>query len=127
MYSQVPGDSGWKTIWENEQKRLTDVKEQIQDTIDGINESLSKIAQGYDLPDGEEADENDPYKNYGCNVEYYIQRYDKDHGTELYLELKHYWIEGEYYNENYAKTEDMTVAESLTLSREPLIAAQAEL
>lgn len=127
MYSQVPGDSGWKTIWENEQKRLTEVKEQIQDAIDGINESLSKIAQGYDLPDGEEIDENDPYKNYGCNVEYFIQRYDKDHGTELYLELKHYWIEGEYSNENYAETEDMPFEERLTLSRELMLAAQEDL
>lgn len=127
MYSQVPGDSGWKTIWENEQKRLTDVKEQIQDAIDGINESLSKIAQGYDLPDGEEIDENAPYKNYGCNVEYFIQRYDKDHGTELYLELKHYWIEGEYSNENYAETEDMPFEDRLTLSRELMLAAQEDL
>mgnify|MGYP005796169149 FL=1 len=68
MYSQVPGDSGWKTIWENEQKRLTDVKEQIQDTIDGINDSLSNIAQGDYVPGAEQADDTDPYKNYGYTV-----------------------------------------------------------
>lgn len=127
MYSQVPGDNGWKTLWENEQKRLEGAIEDTQSAIDEINTRLTKIAQGYDLPDGEHADENNPYKNYGCNVEYFVQRYDKDHGTRLYQELKHYWIEGEYSNENYAETEDMPFDERLSLSEELMVAAQKDL
>lgn len=127
MYSQVPGGNGWKSLWENEQKRLEGAIEDTQSAIDEINTRLTKIAQGYDLPDGEHADENNPYKNYGCNVEYFVQRYDKDHGTRLYQELKHYWIEGEYSNENYAETEDMPFDERLSLSEELMVAAQEDL
>lgn len=127
MYSQVPGGNGWKSLWENEQKRLEGAIEDTQSAIDEINTRLTKIAQGYDLPDGEHADENNPYKNYGCNVEYFVQRYDKDHGTHFYQELKHYWIEGEYSNENYAETEDMPFDERLSLSEELMVAAQEDL
>ena len=127
MYSQIPGDGGWKALWESEQKRLKDKKEDTQSTIDEINTKLTQIAQGYDLADGETVDKNDPYRNYGCNVEYFVQRYDKDHGTRLYQELKHYWIEGEYSNENYAETEDMPFDERLSLSEELMVAAQEDL
>lgn len=127
MYSQIPGDGGWKALWESEQKRLKDKKEDTQSTIDDINTKLAQIAQGYDLADGETVDQNNPYRNYGCNVEYFVQRYDKDHGTHLYQELKHYWIEGEYSNENYAETEDMPFDERLSLSEELMVAAQEDL
>lgn len=127
MYSQIPGDGGWKALWESEQKRLKDKKEDTQSTIDEINTKLAQIAQGYDLADGETVDKNDPYRNYGCNVEYFVRRYDKDHGTHLYQELKHYWIEGEYSNENYAETEDMPFDERLSLSEELMVAAQEDL
>ena len=127
MYSQIPGDNGWKELWESEQKRLKDKIEGTQSTIDEINTKLTQIAQGYDLPDGETVGENNPYQNYGCNVEYFVQRYDKDHGTHLYQELKHYWIEGEYSNENYAETEDMPFDERLSLSGELMVAAQEDL
>lgn len=127
IYSQIPGDGGWKALWESEQKRLKDKKEDTQSTIDDINTKLAQIAQGYDLADGETVDMNNPYRNYGCNVEYFVQRYDKDHGTHLYQELKHYWIEGEYSNENYAETEDMPFDERLSLSGELMIAAQEDL
>ena len=127
MYSQIPGDNGWKALWESEQKRLKDKKKGTQSTIDEINTKLTQIAQGYDLADGETVDKDDPYRNYGCNVEYFVQRYDKDHDTHLYQELKHYWIEGEYSNENYAETEDMPFDERLSLSEELMVAAQEDL
>ena len=61
--------------------------------------------------------------NGKCNIQDFV----KAKGETLYNELYHYWIEGDYKNDNLAAKDSTTMAERIELARELLVAGQKEL
>ena len=103
-YLAVTGSDGWCVIWEKHIADLDRQNDSKQASIDALNEELK-------------------YINGKCNIQDFV----KAKGETLYNELYHYWIEGDYKNDNLAAKDSTTMAERIELARELLVAGQKEL
>lgn len=74
---------------------LTNSKETEQNKVDTISKQMQEISEI-------------------CNIQKYVKS--KDASGKLYKELECYWIEGDYSNDTFALTDDMTLAQSIDLS-----------
>lgn len=102
---ETAGDSGWCTIWENYiNTELTPIDDDLGQDIETIEEELA-------------------YINERCN----IQKYVKNKSQTLYDELFHYWVEGEYQNDNLAVLDTTTMSERIDLANELMAAGKTDL
>lgn len=104
-YSEMKGDSGWCSIWENHiNKVLRPKSSEIQKEITIIESELQYIS-------GE------------CNVQKFVHR----QSQELYNELSYYWIEGNYTNDSFAAYDETTISERIELAKELMAAGKIDL
>lgn len=103
---EVTGDNGWINLWQARASSQEDKIERLQSRIDSENSFIQSIHER-------------------CNIEKFIKRL--YNGDALYSELRNYWIEGEYQNENIEVLEDASFSEIIDLSTQLKEAGEKEL
>ena len=104
-YAETAGKNGWCSIWENHiNHKLKKENDELQAEIDGILEKMK-------------------YINSKCNIEQFI----KNCGDNLYDELSHYWIEGDYHNDNIAAYDTTSISERIDFAKELMKAGEIDL
>ncbi len=111
---ETAGTGGWCDLWENF------INNSLVPNVESINEEIRSLER--DLENINEL----------CNIQKYIKKKDdalRNEGKEsnLYNELLHYWIEGEYTNDNISVQDSTTMAERIDLAKELLAAGKVDL
>lgn len=114
MPVEVTKINGWLALWEAQLATLTEEDTSAKTDITALTEELKKIS------DGDAENNIKP-----CNIQKYIRQ--SENGDELYEEFSHYWVEGEFTNENFALSDNSTMAEAIELSKQLMESGEVEL
>ena len=102
--TEVVGDNGWLNLWGS---RINTLKGNLETAQTDIASDQAAL------------------KNATCEVKAFIKG--QPDGDKLYSELSHYWIEGDYSNDNIAVQEDATIDETIEIAEELIEAGNKEL
>lgn len=111
---ETAGTGGWCDLWENL------INNSLVPSVEAINAAISSL------------EKNLENINELCNIQKFIKKKDESlraggKESNLYEELFHYWIEGEYTNENISVQDSTTMAERIDLAKELLAAGKVDL
>lgn len=95
VYANLTGSDGWQALWEKKAAQLEASADEVQEDIDELLVEIQEI-------------------NDKCN----IQKFILSKGDELYDELYHYWIEGNYTNDNLSADSETSMADRITLAKQ---------
>ena len=103
---QIVGEDGWLTLWEGKCIALSSEDDSIQAKIDAVSEILQSIEGS-------------------TNIQKFIKA--QDNSNKLYQEFMHYWIEGEFTNDNISVNDDTTMDETIEMAKQLMASGEIEL